>query len=59
MIKKAYLQPAVTVVKIQLTTIIAASIGSVSGADGLGKGDDWESGTGNARKGGSLWDDED
>ena len=57
--KKAYSQPTVKVVKIQLTTIIAASITRTSG-DGPGVGGEWGSGThtSNARKSGSLWDEE-
>ena len=55
--KKAYFQPAVKVVKIQLSTIIAGSITATNG-DGPGIGENWSKGNSNSRKG-SFFDGED
>ena len=58
--KKTYKIPALMVVNIKPTQILAGSINDTSGADGLGKGDDWNSGSANSRRSRfSTWEDED
>lgn len=55
--KKIYNSPNITVVTVQLASIMAGSIGDTAGADGLSKGGDWSEGSANSR--GGSWDDED
>ena len=59
--KTAYLAPATTVTTIQLQSMIANSFTSVSGLDGVEKGEgDFAGGDADGRRSGfSVWDDED
>ena len=47
--KKTYKIPTLQVVKMQPANILAGSVNGTSGADGLGKGADWSSGSANSR----------
>ena len=58
--KKTYKIPALMVVNIKPTQILAGSVNGTSGAEGLGKGDSWGSGTANSRQGRfSRWEEDD
>ena len=49
--KKTYKIPTLQVVKMQPANILAGSVNGTSGAEGLGKGDSWGTGTANSRQG--------
>lgn len=58
--KKIYLKPTTVSVAVKSKShILSGSVQNVSGADGMGKGEDWTSGEANARgnQGSSVWDD--
>ena len=57
--KKTYKIPTLQVVKMQSANILAGSVNGTSGAEGLGKGDSWGTGTANSRQGRFSADDED
>ena len=48
--KKTYMIPSMKVVMVKSAHILAGSVSGTSGADGLGKGADWSSGSANSRE---------
>ncbi len=58
--KKTYMIPTMKVVEIKPANILAGSVNGTSGAEGLGKGDSWGTGTANSRQGRfSSWEEDD
>jgi len=56
--KKTYSNPTLKVVKIQSVRLLAGSVKSLTGADGMSMGDDWTDGTAGSRRSFSVWDEE-
>ena len=57
--KKTYMIPTMKVVEIKPAQILAGSVSGTSGAEGLGKGADWSSGSANSRGAGFSATDDD
>lgn len=48
--KAKYITPALQILAIKVSNVIATSVTSLSGTDGLSRGSDWTSGSANAKE---------
>ena len=53
--KKIYEMPIAEILTVEITSIMNASLTNTSGAEGLGKGNDWTNGAANSRDA-DYWD---